>query len=70
MSLRDAHEHVRKCRSVIRPNIGFWRQLIDYEKKVRGSKSVKMIQSSIGLVPDVYERETRNMITWIGRSRR
>lgn len=70
MSLRDAHNHVRSCRSVIRPNIGFWRQLIDYEKRIRGKKSVKMIQSSMGLIPDVYQQESRSMIAWLGRSRR
>ena len=70
MTLRDAHSHVRRCRSIIRPNVGFWRQLIEYEKRVRGSKTVKMVQSSIGLIPDVYQHETRNMIAFLGRSRR
>ncbi|XP_076799933.1 dual specificity protein phosphatase 14-like [Clavelina lepadiformis] len=70
MSLREAHNHVRSRRSIIRPNVGFWRQLIEFEKKTRGAKSVSMVQSSIGLVPDVYYNETRSMISWLGRARR
>jgi len=70
MSLRQAHQHVKTRRPVIRPNLGFWRQLMEYEKKVRGSKSVALVRSSIGLIPDVYEHETRNMVALFGVSRR
>ena len=70
MTLREAHSHVRSCRPVIRPNLGFWRQLIEYEKRIRGKKSVSMIQSSLGLIPDVYQQESRSMVAWLGRIRR
>nr|XP_002125487.1 dual specificity protein phosphatase 14-like [Ciona intestinalis] len=70
MSLRDAHTHVKSRRPFIRPNAGFWKQLVEYEKKIYGRNSVKMVQSSIGLIPDVYVAETRNMVPFFGRSRR
>ena len=41
---------------------GFWKQLVDYEKTLFGTNSVKIIQTSIGLIPDVYENEVRTMI--------
>ncbi|XP_067676676.1 dual specificity protein phosphatase 14-like [Haliotis asinina] len=65
MSLRQAYWHVRARRSVIHPNFGFWRQLIDFERRLTGTTSVKMIHSGIGYIPDVLEEETRNMI-WFG----
>lgn len=37
MSLKTAFDLVSSKRSVVRPNPGFWRQLIDYEKKVIAS---------------------------------
>jgi hypothetical protein len=61
MTLRDAHAQVRAKRSFIRPNLGFWRQMIDYEKKLLGSNSVKIIGSNFGAIPDVYEAEMKNM---------
>nr|CAB3240179.1 dual specificity protein phosphatase 14-like [Phallusia mammillata] len=70
MTLKQAHSHVRHSRPVIRPNVGFWKQLIDYEKKMRGTKSVAMVHSPIGLIPDIYLHETRNMVAFVGGSRR
>lgn len=61
-NLSEAYYHVKKRRPVIRPNPGFWRQLIDFEQKLFGRNSVKMIQSGIGWIPDVYKDETRNMV--------
>ena len=45
----------------IRPNLGFWKQLIDYEISLFGLNSVKIIASNIGPIPDVYENEVKNM---------
>ncbi len=36
--------------------------MVDYEKTLFGTNSVKIIQTSIGLIPDVYENEVRTMI--------
>ncbi|XP_064209426.1 dual specificity protein phosphatase 18 [Anguilla rostrata] len=62
MTLADAHDWVRSRRPIIRPNSGFWKQLIDYEYKLHGSGTVRMISSPVGEIPDVYEKETRNLI--------
>lgn len=61
MRLRDAHALVKSKRSFIRPNLGFWKQLIDYEIGLFGLNSVKIIPSTIGPIPDIYEAEVRNM---------
>ena len=62
MSLKDAHELVKSKRNFIRPNLGFWKQLVDYERKIFGKNSVKLINSSIGIIPDIYESEIKNMM--------
>ncbi|CAG5124219.1 unnamed protein product, partial [Candidula unifasciata] len=62
MTLEEAYKHVKKRRPVIHPNPGFWRQLIDYERRLLGRNSVKMVTSPIGWIPDVYQQETKNML--------
>ena len=62
MSLLDAYTHVKSRRAVIRPNVGFFKQLIAYEKKLFGKNTVKMISSSMGQIPDVYQEEAKNMV--------
>ncbi|XP_013399808.1 dual specificity protein phosphatase 14 [Lingula anatina] len=62
MSLRDAFSHVKAKRPFIRPNVGFWKQLIEYEKKLKGKNSVKMVSSPIGWIPDVYSDEAKSMV--------
>ncbi|KAI3380816.1 hypothetical protein SNEBB_006168 [Seison nebaliae] len=59
MRLKQAHDHVKSRRQFIRPNCGFWRQLIDYERKIYGVTSVRMIPSSLGMIPDIYSNEIR-----------
>lgn len=61
MRLRDAHTFVKSKRSFIRPNLGFWKQLIDFEYNLFGVNSVKIIASAIGPIPDIYENEVKNM---------
>ncbi|XP_036454934.1 dual specificity protein phosphatase 18 [Colossoma macropomum] len=62
MSLVEAHGLVKSRRPIIRPNAGFWKQLIEYEVKLRGTRSVMMVSSPVGLIPDLYEKETRGLI--------
>ncbi|XP_030073542.1 dual specificity protein phosphatase 18 [Microcaecilia unicolor] len=62
MSLLEAHVWLKSCRPIIRPNTGFWKQLISYELKLFGKNTVKMVSSPFGDIPDVYEKETRGMI--------
>lgn len=62
VSLLEAHRLLKSCRPIVRPNPGFWKQLIQYEAELRGSSSVRMVSSSIGEIPDIYEEEARNMV--------
>lgn len=62
MMLRDAHDYVKSRRPFIRPNLGFWKQLVEYELKLYGRNSVRIIPSNIGFIPDIYENEIKNMI--------
>lgn len=62
MSLRQAYRFVKTARPIVRPNWGFWRQLINYEIKLNGSPTVKMVASKWGPtepVPDVYTNEVK-----------
>ncbi|CAK6950234.1 dual specificity protein phosphatase 18 [Scomber scombrus] len=61
VTLLEAHRWVKTCRPMVRPNNGFWKQLIQYEKKRRGCTSVRMVSSSMGEIPDIHEEEARNM---------
>jgi hypothetical protein len=62
MTLIEAHGLVKKKRPIIRPNMGFWQQLIKYEKDLFGSNTVNMVSSPIGYIPDIYKEQTKNMI--------
>ncbi|KAL4604859.1 dual specificity protein phosphatase 18-like [Arapaima gigas] len=62
MTLAEAHSWARTRRPMVRPNPGFWRQLIEYEREVHGRPTVQMIQSPVGEIPDVYEQETKDLI--------
>jgi atypical dual specificity phosphatase len=60
-SLRDAYHLMCSKRPMVRPNIGFWRQLINYEQILKGtSGSVRIIRDDAQdgkLIPDVYLKE-------------
>lgn len=55
MRLREAYELVHVQRPYVQPNLGFWRQLIDYERSIFGSSTVNMVpmEGSRILIPDV-----------------
>jgi atypical dual specificity phosphatase len=61
MNLRDAHLLVKSKRPFIRPNMGFWTQLIDYEKRLFGNNTIKIVSSPIGFIPDIYLNEAKNL---------
>ncbi|XP_033740760.1 dual specificity protein phosphatase 14-like [Pecten maximus] len=67
LKLVDAYNHVKARRPVIRPNAGFWTQLIDFEHRLFGRNSVRMIQTSFGWIPDVYKEETKHMVRFPSR---
>ena len=54
MTLRDAYIEVGKVRPIICPNLGFWRQMIDYEVEKRGETSVKLLNGMRRSMPAVY----------------
>ena len=62
MTLLEAHSLLKKARPIIRPNLGFWKQLVEYENLLFGCNSVRMIESPIGFIPDIYKTQTKNMI--------
>lgn len=62
MTLREAYNHVKSRRAVIHPNVGFFKQMLDYEKKLFGKNSVKFINSPMGPIPDVYKEQAKGMV--------
>ena len=62
MTLKQAYLHIHKKRPIICPNAGFWRQMIDFEKKITGQESsVKMLKGRYRReVPDVYFHRNDN----------
>ena len=62
MTLLNSYNHVKARRAIIRPNEGFFKQLIAYEKKLFGKNTVKIVNSSIGPIPDVYQEQAKHMV--------
>ena len=48
LPLIEAHSLVKSKRKMIRPNDGFWQQLIEYEKKLFGKNTVTMVVTNFG----------------------
>ncbi|XP_055534036.1 dual specificity protein phosphatase 14-like [Wyeomyia smithii] len=63
MTLKDAYNHVKARRPQIRPNVGFIRQLSDFEFQLTGNRSVTMVYCHAldQELPDIYEPEFRTM---------
>jgi len=62
MTLLEAFHLVREKRPFVRPNNGFWLQLIEYEKELRGHNTVTMEKCGSAAVPSVYKIESLNMV--------
>jgi len=60
-TLREAYFEVKKKRPIIRPNEGFWRQLIAFEIAKRGRATVKLSVFPMGVIPDVYRGAPQTM---------
>uniref|UniRef100_A0A914Q096 Protein-tyrosine-phosphatase n=1 Tax=Panagrolaimus davidi TaxID=227884 RepID=A0A914Q096_9BILA len=43
MTIKDAYIEIEKVRPIICPNLGFWRQMINYEIEKRGETSVNLL---------------------------
>ena len=61
MTLKDAHDYVKRRRPIIRPNTSFWRQLIDYEYSLLRHNTVEMRMSPVGEVPDLYYNQVKDL---------
>jgi|UniRef100_A0AC35EUL4 atypical dual specificity phosphatase len=61
MTLRQAYHYVKSARPIIRPNIGFWKQMVDYERRLRGHSTVTMIKTSLCdmPIPDIYTQDIK-----------
>ncbi|XP_046392359.1 dual specificity protein phosphatase 14-like [Ischnura elegans] len=66
MTLRKAFVHLRSRRPAVRPNTGFFRQLIAYERRLFGRSTVDMVKIPTGdnghFIPDVYEPDYRRTL--------
>lgn len=57
LTLSRAHQRVLEQRPFIRPNAGFWRQLMVLERSLFGTGSVQMTRTSAGVLPEVLDQE-------------
>ena len=48
MSLQDAYDYVKARRPIIHPNVGFWRQLREYEAKIAARSSRQALNVGAG----------------------
>uniref|UniRef100_A0AC35TS95 Protein-tyrosine-phosphatase n=1 Tax=Rhabditophanes sp. KR3021 TaxID=114890 RepID=A0AC35TS95_9BILA len=73
LTLRQAYHFVKSKRPIVRPNVGFWKQMVEYEKRLFGHSSVSMLHTEhCDLpIPDVYINDLRKHVsTKIEESRR
>ena len=59
--LKEAYRFVKSKRSLIKPNYGFWAELVDYEYHLFAMNTVRMITCKGLSVPDVYEEEVMRL---------
>lgn len=69
MTLRNAFRHLRSRRRIIRPNNSFFRQLIDFERRLYNETSVQMVRvpnadSPECVVPDVFYEVCKGIV-WL-----
>ena len=64
LSLREAFQFVQSKRKIIRPNNGFFQQLIEYERSLYGRTTVEMMQvkDTAFIVPDVFYEVCKDVI--------
>ena len=55
MTLRQAYHYVKSARPIVRPNVGFWKQMVDYERRLRGHASVTMMKTDFCDLPGKYD---------------
>lgn len=63
MNLKDAYNLVKGKRVFVKPNEGFWKQLVAYEKELFGINTITMMKYQDKLLPSIYESMYNNMLT-------
>ena len=53
VSLLDAHTWNKSCRLILQPKNGFGEQLIYYEFQLFGKNTMTMVNSPMGMIPDI-----------------
>ncbi|KAB0372057.1 hypothetical protein FD755_015849 [Muntiacus reevesi] len=51
--LLDAHTRTKSCRLILQPQNGFGEQLIYYEFQLFGKNTMTMVNSPMGMIPDI-----------------
>lgn len=71
-TLRDSYSTVKNLREIIRPNVGFFKQLIEFEKETTGKQTVVMVQSDYvtSPVPHLYEEDYKRYYGLRGNDRK
>jgi Predicted protein-tyrosine phosphatase len=66
MNFHQAFHYLRSLRPCIRPNLGFFKQLINYEKRFYAESSVEIVYNAAAqtYIPSVYEEDYSNMLTY------
>lgn len=72
LSLLQAYNFVKAKRPKIKPNCGFFKQLIDYEKTLFGSNTVDMVfNETVKMeIPDVYDVNYQNPFLLVNKRRK
>ncbi|XP_031343255.1 dual specificity protein phosphatase 14 isoform X1 [Photinus pyralis] len=63
LSLIESYNYLKLRRPIIKPNCGFFRQLIEYERELFGNNTVKLVYNEmLNLeLPDVYDCEYKSL---------
>lgn len=63
LTLLEAYNYVKSRRPRIKPNCGFFKQLIQYEKELYGKSTVRMVYNEYVQmsIPEVYEGQYRKI---------
>lgn len=63
LCLKDSYNYIKLRRPTIRPNCGFFKQLIEYEQELFGNNTILMVHNELlNLeVPDVYDSEYKSL---------
>ena len=67
MTLCEAYAHTKKCRDVIRPNEGFYGQLVEYEKTLKG-KSTEEELKALGFRDIEVDQKAANLKMVLGQA--